>query len=113
MAMVSSAGAFVPHPNIMPSHKAVAMKVSVTPVDGSELAAAISDVRAAASAFSDETEHFANVWIERVLAGEQEGMPSGLLEECLMDDGGEKCQRFEQALKRLDAMVGVGVGEQY
>lgn len=110
VAAMSSVDAFVP---ATPSRQAFALDASAAPVDDPELADAIAEVRAAASAFSDETAHFANVWIDRVLAGDQDGVPSGLLEECLIDDGGEKCQAFEQALKRLDSMVGVGAGEQY
>ena len=81
--------------------------------DDPELASAVAKVREAASAFSDETAHFANVWIEKMLAGQQEGMASGLLEECLIDDDDEKCQNFETALKELDSLLGVGAGEQF
>jgi hypothetical protein len=110
VAAVSSVDAFV---SVVPSRQAVAsLKAFAAPVDDPELAAAIAEVRAAASAFSDGTEHFANLWIDRVLAGEQEGVASGLLEECLLDDG-EKCQTFEQALRKLDSLLGVGAGEQY
>jgi hypothetical protein len=38
--------------------------------DDPELAAAIVDVREAARSFSEETAHFANAWIEKMLAGE-------------------------------------------
>jgi hypothetical protein len=39
-------------------------------------------------------------------------MAAGLLDECVIDNG-EKCQRFEEALKKLDSLLGVGAGEQY
>ncbi|CAJ1965918.1 unnamed protein product [Cylindrotheca closterium] len=88
------------------------LAVAQSPPSDPELADAIADVRAAAKDFGDETEHFANVWIDRVLSGEHEGVEAGLLDECVIDDS-DKCQRFEQALKRLDALLGVGAGEQY
>lgn len=89
------------------------LAVSESPPSPSDpdLADAIANVRAAAKEFGDETEHFANVWIDRMLSGQQ--AEAGLLEECVIDDDGEKCQRFEEALKRLDSLLGVGAGEQY
>lgn len=80
--------------------------------DSPELQAAIADVRAAASEFSDETLHFANVWIDRMLEGKQEGVAAGLLEECVLDDS-EKCQRYSAALTKLDTLLGVGMQEQF
>jgi hypothetical protein len=111
LAAISLVDAFV---SVVPSRQSVAsLKAFAAPVDDPELTAAIAEVRAAASAFNDGTEHFANFWIDRVLAGEQEGVASGLLEECLLDDGVEKCQTFEQALQKLNSLLGVGAGEQY
>mmetsp|Transcript_36662 Transcript_36662/g.74728 ORF Transcript_36662/g.74728 Transcript_36662/m.74728 type:complete len:123 (+) Transcript_36662:1717-2085(+) len=79
-----------------------------------ELEAAISDVRECASSFSDETAHFANAWIDKMLEGKQDGMAAGLLDECLIEgDNAEKCAKYEAALKKLDSLLGVGAGEQY
>eukprot|EP00578_Thalassiosira_sp_NH16_P001350 CAMPEP_0181134706 /NCGR_PEP_ID=MMETSP1071-20121207/32234_1 /TAXON_ID=35127 /ORGANISM="Thalassiosira sp., Strain NH16" /LENGTH=108 /DNA_ID=CAMNT_0023221249 /DNA_START=162 /DNA_END=488 /DNA_ORIENTATION=+ len=105
----SPAVAFAPH--ALPIHRASPLmaKLDVTP----ELEAAIADVRDAASAFGDETAHFANVWIDRKIEGNQEGTAAGLLEECLLDDDEGKCDRFSKALAKLDGLLGVGAGEQY
>mmetsp|Transcript_1043 Transcript_1043/g.2167 ORF Transcript_1043/g.2167 Transcript_1043/m.2167 type:complete len:127 (-) Transcript_1043:44-424(-) len=81
-----------------------------------ELQAAIDDVRSCAAAFSEETAHFANVWIDKMLEGTQDGMAAGLLDECVLGDGDEaeeKCAKYEAALKKLDGLLGVGAGEQY
>ena len=88
----------------------------MTTVNGTadpELQAAITEVREAAKAFGDETAHFANTWIDKMLDGNVDGMASGLLEECLIDDDGEACMRFENALKKLDDLLGVGAKEQF
>lgn len=55
---VSSASAFVPQPAVAPMRAAgpLMAKLDMTP----ELEAAIAEVREAASAFSEETAHFAN-----------------------------------------------------
>ena len=110
LASVATVNAFAPASTIM--KQTTALFVSSASTNDPELADAIADVRAAAKAFSDETEHFANMWIDRMLSGEQEGVAAGLLEECVIDDG-ENCQRFEEALKRLDSLLGVGAGEQF
>lgn len=79
-----------------------------------ELEAAITEVRECAASFSDETAHFANVWIDKMLEGKQDGMAAGLLDECLIEgDNAEKCANYEAALKKLDSLLGVGAGEQY
>ena len=78
-----------------------------------ELDAAIAEVRECAAAFGEETAHFANVWIDKMLEGEQEGMAAGLLDECLIDDDADKCAKYDAALKKLDSLVGVGAGEQF
>ena len=78
-----------------------------------ELQEAIAEVREAAKAFGDETSHFANTWIDKMLEGKTDSMASGLLEECLIDDDGEACRRFETALKKLDSLLGVGATEQF
>mmetsp|Transcript_845 Transcript_845/g.1754 ORF Transcript_845/g.1754 Transcript_845/m.1754 type:complete len:121 (-) Transcript_845:1080-1442(-) len=107
---VSSAAAFVPQ--AAPSIRArplMANKLDMTP----ELEAAIADVRESASAFGEETAHFANVWIDRKIEGNKEGTAAGLLEECILDDDEGKCERFSNALSKLDGLLGVVVGEQY
>ena len=78
-----------------------------------ELDAAIAEVRECAAAFGEETAHFANVWIDKMLEGEQEGMAAGLLEECVIDDDADKCAKFDAALKKLDSLMGVGAAEQF
>mmetsp|Transcript_3988 Transcript_3988/g.8174 ORF Transcript_3988/g.8174 Transcript_3988/m.8174 type:complete len:121 (+) Transcript_3988:104-466(+) len=83
--------------------------IAVTP----ELESAIDDVRACASEFGEETASFANKWIESKLAGTQDGTAAGILEECILDDDGGKCERFTAALEKLDEMLGVGAQEQY
>ena len=107
---VTSASAFVPA-----ASQVARPCLSLAAVNGedAELQAAIAEVREAAGAFSEETQHFANTWIDKMLDGKQDGMASGLLEECLIDDDQEKCQRFEKALKKLDSLLGVGATEQY
>ncbi|KAL3935272.1 MAG: hypothetical protein SGBAC_009175 [Bacillariaceae sp.] len=107
LASIAAVGAFAP----TASHPQRVTSLAVSKSDP-EVADAIAELRAAAKDFGSETEHFANVWVDRVLSGEQDGVASGLLEECVIDDS-EKCQRFEQALKRLDGLLGVGAGEQY
>lgn len=83
-----------------------------TPQQSPELEEAINEVRWCAEQFSPETAHFANVWINNMLAGTQQGMVAGLLEECLLEDS-QLCQRYEAALKRVDSLIGVGANEQY
>ncbi|GFH60125.1 hypothetical protein CTEN210_16601 [Chaetoceros tenuissimus] len=81
-----------------------------------EMQEAIADVRAAASAFGDETEAFANKWIDNMLSGQGKNSALGILDECIIDfesDSGEKCDAFEAALKRLDSILGVGANEQF
>lgn len=108
---VSSASAFVPQPAVAPMRAAGPLMAK--PVMTPELEAAIAEVREAASAFSEETAHFANVWIDRTIEGNQEGTAAGLLEECLLDDDDGKCEKFSKALKKLDGLLGVGAGEQF
>mmetsp|Transcript_16687 Transcript_16687/g.27245 ORF Transcript_16687/g.27245 Transcript_16687/m.27245 type:complete len:123 (-) Transcript_16687:1405-1773(-) len=83
-------------------------KLDMTP----ELEAAIADVRECASAFSDETAHFANVWIDKMVEGNMEGTAAGLLDECVLDDS-DNCEKFSKALSKLDGLLGVVAGEQY
>ena len=78
-----------------------------------ELDVAIAEVRECAAAFGDETAHFANVWIDKMLEGKQEGMAAGLLDECLINDAADKCAKYDTALKKLDSLLGVGAGEQF
>lgn len=107
---VSSAAAFVSQA-VAPAVRAAPLmaKLDMTP----ELEAAIAEVREAASAFGEETAHFANVWIDRTIEGNQEGTAAGLLEECLLDDDEGNCERFDKALCKLDSLLGVGAGEQF
>lgn len=107
---VSSAVAFVPLA-AAPSMRGgpLMAELEMTP----ELEAAISEVRDAASAFGEETAHFANVWIDRTIEGKQESAAAGILEECLLDDDEGNCERFSNALNKLDGLLGVGAGEQY
>ena len=78
-----------------------------------ELEAAIADVRECAASFDEETAHFCNVWIDKMLEGSQDGMAAGLLDECLLDDDSDRCTRYEEALVKLDSLLGVGAGEQF
>lgn len=48
-----------------------------------------------------------------MLDGNMEGTAAGLLEECILDDDGGKCEKFSDALQKLDKLLGVGAGEQY
>mmetsp|Transcript_17261 Transcript_17261/g.24430 ORF Transcript_17261/g.24430 Transcript_17261/m.24430 type:complete len:124 (-) Transcript_17261:301-672(-) len=77
-----------------------------------ELEAAIADVRACAAEFSDETAHFANIWIDKMIEGNMEGTAAGLLDECVLDDS-DRCENFSKALSKLDGLLGVVAGEQY
>jgi hypothetical protein len=52
-------------------------------------------------------------WVDRMLDGNMEGTAAGLLEECVLDDNDGKCQKFSDALEKLDKLLGVGAGEQY
>ena len=53
------------------------------------------------------------VWIDRTIDGNQEGTAAGILEECLLDDDNGKCERFANALDKLDGLLGVGAKEQF
>ena len=53
------------------------------------------------------------VWIDRTLEGKRDGTAAGLLEECVLDDDEGKCERFTNALTKLDNLLGVGAAEQY
>ena len=110
LASIATVNAFAPLPTL--SQITTSLSAASSPTNDPELADAIADVRAAAKAFSDETEHFANMWIDRMLSGEKEGVAAGLLEECVLDDS-EKCQRYSDALTHLDHLLGVGAAEQY
>eukprot|EP00584_Thalassiosira_punctigera_P005697 CAMPEP_0172533468 /NCGR_PEP_ID=MMETSP1067-20121228/6163_1 /TAXON_ID=265564 ORGANISM="Thalassiosira punctigera, Strain Tpunct2005C2" /NCGR_SAMPLE_ID=MMETSP1067 /ASSEMBLY_ACC=CAM_ASM_000444 /LENGTH=122 /DNA_ID=CAMNT_0013318115 /DNA_START=108 /DNA_END=476 /DNA_ORIENTATION=+ len=105
-----SAVAFVPQSTAPYTRSTPLMaKLEMTP----EVEAAIADVREAASAFGEETAHFANVWIDRTIDGKREGTAAGLLDECILDDDDGKCERFSDALSKLDGLLGVGAGEQF
>ena len=53
------------------------------------------------------------VWIDRTIDGNREGTAAGLLDECVLDDDEGKCERFSNALSKLDGLLGVGAGEQF
>lgn len=53
------------------------------------------------------------VWIDRTIDGNREGTAAGLLDECILDDDEGKCERFSNALSKLDGLLGVGAGEQF
>ena len=53
------------------------------------------------------------VWIDRTIEGKRDGTAAGLLEECVLDDDEGKCERFTNALTKLDHLLGVGAAEQY
>eukprot|EP00554_Chaetoceros_debilis_P011952 CAMPEP_0194116454 /NCGR_PEP_ID=MMETSP0150-20130528/27085_1 /TAXON_ID=122233 /ORGANISM="Chaetoceros debilis, Strain MM31A-1" /LENGTH=131 /DNA_ID=CAMNT_0038807163 /DNA_START=43 /DNA_END=438 /DNA_ORIENTATION=- len=108
--------AFAPSlPSSLPQHVTLVLSATVD-AESPELQQAIADVREAASAFGDDTAAFANKWIDNILSS-TEGKQSavGLLDECLIgdDDSGAKCDAFEDALKKLDSLIGVGATEQY
>ena len=88
------------------------VSASAVNVQDPTLQATIAEVREAASAFGDETVHFANVWIDHMLEGKIEGMAAGLLDECVLDDS-DKCRRYSDALTKLDELLGVGTKEQF
>ncbi len=52
-------------------------------------------------------------WVDRMIEGNMQGTAAGLLEECVLDDDDGKCQKFSDALEKLDKLLGVGAGEQY
>ena len=106
---ISHSTGFVSRTPSVVGRTALSAKIDVTP----EIEAAIADVREAASAFGEETAGFANRWVDRMLEGNVEGTAAGLLEECVLDDEGGKCEKFSNALEKLDKLLGVGVGEQY
>uniref|UniRef100_A0A7S4JLF7 Uncharacterized protein n=1 Tax=Odontella aurita TaxID=265563 RepID=A0A7S4JLF7_9STRA len=108
----ASAAAFVPS---APQSRAFSLPPlsAAAPETTPELEAAIADVRECASAFGEETAHFANMWIDKMLEGKQDGAAAGLLDECLLDDEDNKCLQFEEALTKLDGLLGVGSKEQF
>ena len=110
LAAASSASAFVVPQTTSSS---VATRTQLFAEPSPELEKAIAEVRECASAFGEETAHFANVWIDKMLEGKQEGMAAGLLDECLIDDDADKCAKYDAALKKLDSLLGVGAGEQF
>ena len=110
LAVASPASAFV-FPKTTASSIATRTRLFAEP--SPELEKAIAEVRECASAFGEETAHFANVWIDKMLEGKQEGMAAGLLDECLIDDDADKCAKYDAALKKLDSLLGVGAGEQF
>ena len=52
-------------------------------------------------------------WIDSKLAGTQDGKAAGILEECILDDEDGKCERFSDALEKLDELLGVVAKEQF
>ena len=91
-------------------------RLSLSPVtikQTPEIIVAIDEVRTCATKFGPKAVTFVNVWIDETLKGKQDGMAVGLLDECLLDDNEGNCERFEEALKRLDGLLGVSSNEQY
>lgn len=111
LALVWGTSAFVPALSPAAALRNSALYSLPNPEDP-VLQAAIAEVRAAASEFSDETVHFANRWVDNMLEGKMNGLAAGLLDECVLDDS-EKCQRYSKALTELDLLLGVGATEQY
>ena len=109
--------ASVPVTAFVPSFPRTARQVvvfaSTIDTEDPEVQAAIEQVRKCAANFSEETAHFANVWIENMLEGKKDKTPAGLLEECILDDDACNCQDFDAALKKLSSMMGVGSSEQF
>jgi hypothetical protein len=78
--------------------------------------AALSDVRDAAAEFGPDVAAFADKYLnEKLWDGQSNAI--GLLDECLIDwdeeHPGEKCQKFENALLKLDQILGVVSKDQY
>jgi hypothetical protein len=48
-----------------------------------------------------------------MLDGNMEGTAAGILDECVLDDDEGKCEKFTNALEKLDKLLGVGAKEQY
>ena len=65
------------------------------------LDAAAARVVKAAGAFGDDSAAFATKWTQKILAGETP-LEMGLLEECLVDEGQDKCVELEEAIKGLE-----------
>lgn len=112
----TSCTAFAPSlPSSLPRHTAFVLSATAN-MESPELKQAIADVREAASAFGDDTAAFANKWIDNMLSSSEEKQSAvGLLDECIIgdDDSGAKCDAFEEALKKLDSLIGVGASEQF
>ena len=85
--------------------------IASTSVSGDDpaLQAALAEVRAAAASFSQETATFADEWLNSKL-WDGKHTAVGLLDECLIDwdaeNPAEKCERFENALIKLDEIIG-------
>jgi len=87
--------------------------IASSPPAGSEndpaLQAALAEVREAAASFSPETSAFADEWLNSKL-WDGKSTAVGLLDECLIDwdaeNPAEKCERFENALMKLDEIIG-------
>lgn len=69
------------------------------------LDAAAARVVKAAGAFGDDSAAFATKWTQKILAGETP-LEMGLLEECLVDEGQDKCMELEEAIKEMQRMMG-------
>jgi len=110
LAAVSSASAFLVPQTASLAYEA---RTRLFAEQSPEIDAAIAEVRECAAAFGEKTAHFANVWIDKMLEGRQEGMAAGLLDECLINDDADKCAKYDAALKKLDSLLGVGAGEQF
>lgn len=81
-----------------------------------KIQAALADVREAAAEFGPDVAAFADKYLnEKLWDGKTNAI--GLLDECLIDwddeQPGQKCQKFEEALLRLDQLLGVVSKDQY
>jgi hypothetical protein len=82
---------------------------SIPQQDDPAIQAAMAEVREAAASFSKETAAFADEWLNSKL-WDGKHTAVGLLDECLIDwdaeNPAEKCERFENALMKLDEIIG-------
>eukprot|EP00970_Alexandrium_tamarense_P013822 scaffold3701_cov192-Alexandrium_tamarense.AAC.17 len=70
------------------------------------LATRRDDVRSNFTPLYYFSSHLSPVWIDRTIAGNVQGTAAGLLDECVLDDGEGKCERFSNALENLDKLLG-------
>jgi len=85
--------------------------VGASPQQYADLEAAAATAREAAAAFGEETSHFMDCWLDKVLGGESGSaeMPLHIIDECLVDDS-ERCQALEDAIKQVRNAAGNWTG---